>query len=54
MDETQPIVYRYNPDMNPDGAVADIILLQAKCRGGPPNLPTKLKFHRPQYTFTAS
>lgn len=39
---------------NLDGAVADIILLQAKCRGGPPNLPTKLKFHRPQYTFTAS
>lgn len=28
MDETQPIVYRYNPDMNPDGAVLDGVPLR--------------------------
>lgn len=39
---------------NPGGSVADIVLLQAKCRGGPPNLSGKLKFHRPQMTFTTA
>lgn len=39
---------------SPGGSIADVILLQAKCRGGPPNLPLKLKFHRPQMTFTAA
>lgn len=39
---------------SPGASVAEVRLLQAKCRGGPPGFEGAMKFHRPQMTFTAA
>jgi len=35
-----------------DAEAIDLLLIQAKCRGGPPNVAKSMRFDRPVYTFT--
>lgn len=36
----------------PESSVQDVALIQAKCRGGPPNVGVKFRFDMPVFTFT--
>ena len=38
--------------IQPDAITQDVMLIQSKCRGGPPNVAIKLKFDMPVFSFT--